>query len=1156
MKRVFRNWWVVSIVIALIVLALLVWALPIFVAFLRPFWVRATAAALVLGVWALLAFLRARRARKAAAAIAKELAGPSAADEEGRLLAGRMQEALASLKTASGRKRDYLYARPWYVIIGPPGAGKTTALVNSGLRFPYSQQALKGVGGTRNLDFWFADEAVLIDTAGRYTTQDSNFEVDARGWTSFLSLLKKHRPLQPVNGIIIAIAVDELIRADCRGIDDHAAAVRRRLAELRSTIEVEAPIYVMLTKADLLAGFIEYFDDLDVEGRRAVLGRTLPFSPGKPQPDALAAAFDELAQALADRQAKRLFEEVDQARRALLLGFPAQLQSLRARFHRFMEGVFAGGEAPGGVLRGFYLTSGVQEGAPLDRILSSVAQVYDQPGQARPGGSGRAYFLNRLLTEVMFKEAGLVQMDPKARARLKTRLTAAFAAIGLAAILLTAAWSVSFARNRSFQSEILAAAAQARDTARANTIDLRQVRGTDADLRLALPLLDALRALPRGYEERRAGWAPLMMRFGLYQSSLSRQAEETYLEALRRIMLPRLLLRLEAYMQAHRNDAMALYEPLKVYLMLGGHGPGIDRATVQNWVTRDWAAEVYRGSDSAHERGRLARHLTALLEDPNIASVWPGRQAPLDGALVAEARALITSLSLADRAYAVMRQNALAAGSPWRMAGQISAGDARAFANPDEVLAVEVPYFFTRQGYERVYLIRLATVQNDIRRDLWVLGDNAGTAGLRTELGDLRAGIAARYASDYSAAWNRVVEVLRPADYFRDLAAYSAFTKSSPPLKTVLLEVRRNTTFEGGTRAALGRQVQQRLTRSRAGQFASDMSQGRVGAMDAGAQIATAFAELHDYVGDGRGTAPVDRFVDAVRTAGQAVIAARSNPGAGGTDAIQAAMVTAVASVQAAAQGAPSQLSNFVAAAARSGSAAQTSAASGAIAEAYAQSVRPRCTEAAQERYPFFGRSPRDAAAADMLAVFGQNGVIQAFVEQRLRPLMDTSGPVWRWRSDAPVTSSLDPTSAEEFARAGRIRDLLANGLPLRVRAERLGSAVEQVVVYGGLNSQQFDRTATGPKPLAWQMSGAPEAYVVLRPPAAGGGTEVRFEAEGPWALFRLMDQADRENVDARTIRATFGQGAQAASLLITLPGEDDPFSRGGFWRFRCPLSL
>jgi type VI secretion system protein ImpL len=376
MRRFFRNWWAVTIVCALLVALLLAWGLPYFISWMRPWSVRIGCVLVVAAVWGFFAWLRRHRAKKAAGAIAAELAGPNATDEEGKALAKRMGEALAKLKTAAGQKRDYLYTRPWYMIIGPPASGKTTALLHSGLRFPFVEQAVKGVGGTRNLDFWFADEAVMVDTAGRYTTQDSDQAVDAAGWAAFLALLRKNRPLQPINGVIVAIGVDELIRSDCAGIDAHARSVRRRLVELRRSLEVAVPVYLVLTKADLLAGFGDYYGDLDVEGRRAVLGATLTFADGKASAETLAHAFDEMAQAVADRQAKRIFEEVDPARRALLLGFPAQLRSLRARLMRFLDGAFVAGDEAGGVLRGFYLTSGVQEGTPLDRILAGMAEVH------------------------------------------------------------------------------------------------------------------------------------------------------------------------------------------------------------------------------------------------------------------------------------------------------------------------------------------------------------------------------------------------------------------------------------------------------------------------------------------------------------------------------------------------------------------------------------------------------------------------------------------------------------------------------------------------------------------------------------------------------------------------------------------------------------
>jgi type VI secretion system protein ImpL len=151
---------------------------------MRPWWVRLICLAVVALIWGGLALWRVLRARKANDDMAEGLAQTPPGDVEAQTLAKRLKEALATLKTSAGNRRDYLYSRPWYVIIGPPGAGKTTALLNSGLRFPFAESALQGVGGTRNLDFWFADEAVLVDTAGRYTTQDRTAYWSPSAWTS------------------------------------------------------------------------------------------------------------------------------------------------------------------------------------------------------------------------------------------------------------------------------------------------------------------------------------------------------------------------------------------------------------------------------------------------------------------------------------------------------------------------------------------------------------------------------------------------------------------------------------------------------------------------------------------------------------------------------------------------------------------------------------------------------------------------------------------------------------------------------------------------------------------------------------------------------------------------------------------------------------
>lgn len=1155
MKKLFTNWWFVTGLIVLLLVLTFCVGLPFFVSWLRPWWVRALIGVVLVGGWLLWAFLRRRKARKAAEAIAAQLATPSAADQESAAVAARMQEALVSLRGSTGGRRDYLYSRPWYVIIGPPGAGKTTALLNSGLRFPFADQSIKGVGGTRNLDFWFADEAALVDTAGRYTTQDSDASVDTQGWKSFLGQLKKSRPLSPINGVIVAIGVDELLRADRAGLDRHAALVRRRLTEMRATLEVAVPIYLLLTKADLIAGFVEYYDDLDVEGRRAVLGATLPAENKTPSVDDIVAEFDQLIIAQGERQAKRLHEEVDQSRRSLILGFPSQLAALRNRLARFIDGAFLSGDAPTGQLRGFYLTSGVQEGAPLDRILAGVADAFQATAGSR-GASGRTYFLNRVLGDVMFPEAGLVRADPAARKRQQTRVAMGIGAVAACAALVLAAWGVSFFKNRAFLADLAQSSQQAALTARQTGIDLKEVRETDPDLEQVLPTLDALRNLPQGYAQQAAGEPGLTRRFGLYQSSHADQAVESYRDGLRRILLPRVLLRIEQYMGANANTPMALYQPLKVYLMLGGMGP-MDASTVKSWVANDWASEQFPGSDQAPLRRALGQHLSAMLEDQGLSSAWSGgRKAPLDGNAIASARAALQTLSLADRAYAVLRQKAMSSGeAPWRADAALAAGDAQAFANGPEVMQLQVPYFFTLGGHEKAYQVGLTTIAADFQKELWVLGEAADTEGVKMQMSQIRPNVARLYARDYIDAWEKVATLPKPANYFADAAALGAFTKTPSPLKILLLELRKNTAFSGGSGAAK-KLLTEKAQQSRYGRYVTGAQrlQGKEG-YDAGTEIANHFKALHDYVGDGRTPGPIDEFIAAVKQAGSAVTSARIAGGGTGSEATQGQMAMAMGGVATAAGGAPPQLQGFVESAASGGAKATVSAAQGALTEAYTGSVLPDCRLATVDKYPFFGTAKDDASLIDVQRVFGMGGAFDAFLQQRIMPLLDMTGPIWRWNARDAATTDLSPSSPDEFFKARQLRDLLMGGVAVKFEPRTFGGTVDAAVLSVGGAEYRFDKATTTPRAVIWSAQGnVPEASIRLM---AGEAEAGKLEADGPWALFRLMDKAGLENAGPRTLLATFGNGTQTATFKVTLPGEQNPFIRGGgVWSFRCPATL
>ncbi|MBV9890849.1 MAG: type VI secretion system membrane subunit TssM, partial [Rhizobacter sp.] len=392
----------------------------------------------IVALFALIIAWRAWRARRGNAAVVQQLMATPASEKEREsadmsAVRQRFERALLTLKRArfgpggvvAGWKAKlngrYLYELPWYLIIGAPGSGKTTALRHSGLKFPLADAgddaSIRGVGGTRNCDWWFTDQAVLIDTAGRFTTQDSDRENDRATWNGFLAMLKRTRPRQPLNGVLVTVSIPDLLTRTLAERRQYAATVRQRLQELHEGLRIRFPIYLLVTKTDLVAGFTDTFATIDKDQRATPWGATFPIEGNATQNlQRFGQEFDLLVKRLDDGLVERLQAERDVAKRARIYGFPGQFASLRGALSEFLDVTFSSSpyEADA-LLRGVYFVSGTQEGTPIDRVLGAISRSYRlerailPPNQA----SGRSYFLSRLLGEVVFAESGLANTDSK-----------------------------------------------------------------------------------------------------------------------------------------------------------------------------------------------------------------------------------------------------------------------------------------------------------------------------------------------------------------------------------------------------------------------------------------------------------------------------------------------------------------------------------------------------------------------------------------------------------------------------------------------------------------------------------------------------------------------------------------------------------------------
>jgi len=1126
-------------------------------------------------------------------------ADAAAVAAETSLLSERMRTALADLKKAKlgGGKR--LYQLPWYMFIGPPGAGKTTALVNSGLRFPLADkagpQAISGVGGTRNCDWWFTDEAVLIDTAGRYTTQDSQASVDAAAWTGFLRLLKKHRRRQPLNGILLAISLTDLSELDDAARAAHAQTMRKRIRELHEELGVRLPIYVLFTKADLIAGFVEFFDTLGREEREQVWGVTFPLDDGKSEGGAVqgfAAGFDGLMARLNDRLLERVNQETDIRRRRLIYGFPQQVASLRGVAAEFMTEIFKPSRLEARpLLRGVYLTSGTQDGTPIDRLLGSMAGQFGLPRQAVTAfsGAGRSYFLQRLMRDVVFPEAGLVSTDVKLERRARITQWAAFGSAVAVLALLVAMWTLSYFSN-------LDMIAQVHDETGRYNGDLKALaeRGPqDIDLPAALPPLNELRTLRGGHEDREKS-IPIALTFGLYQGNkLSTAATDAYYHGLNTILLPRLLARLEGELNSHLGKTDALYELLKVYLILGRQGP-IDAGLIAQWLNADLSAS-YSGDEDAPVRDALMNHAAAMLERPLMAI-------PLDGPLIARVREVLTREPLAEYSYGrILRSRRMRELPEWTVADNAGPGASRVFMlRSGHKLDSGVPGAFTYSGYHNSLLTLLPTVTQDIAEDGWVLGKSTrgGVAATLAETTRLRRDVLGLYLDDYVRHWDVLLGDI----------AVKPFTSIEQGQDELNLLAAPDSPLRDLFQAL---DTQTLLSRSGAGDKATAQAEGKLAKM---ASKAAGFAKIEGMSGmsreenelasvlgegfDGGGGKPVDPAtrvdmhfrwirdfvagsdkepspmeaainkmgamnqsfaqVSASANQGQAILKMAQGGGGGGGGGGGSA-AGAAAQLKTLAGGLPKPVAAMLQTVSASGASVTSSGATQQLSDTWRTRVLPLCN-AAFNRYPFVAGSTADVPVDDFTKLLGPAGLMDSFFNDNLAPLVDTSQTPWRWQSADHLALGLSPNTLTQFERAAQIRDALFSGGPgMAVKFELVPISLDPHLSRISLDiagqAMKYDNGPTESVSFAWPNNGRTLMRVTMTP--AGGGHETVIEKNGPWALLHLMDAARVvPSGQPDKFRLIFSSPTGQAVFELNASSVRNPFTMSALRSFRCPAKL
>ncbi len=1075
----------------------------------------------------------------------------------------RFSDALSTLKKlkfGKGGGSKALYELPWYIIIGPPGSGKTTALVNSSLDFPLAEQfgkgALQGVGGTRNCDWWFTNDAVLIDTAGRYTTQDSHKVVDSNAWEGFLKLLKRNRRRRPINGAIISISIHDLLLQTEEERIQHAKVIRSRIDELMEKLEIRFPIYLMFTKSDLVSGFSEYFEDLSKEEREQVWGISLPNAPKasqSPDFDFLETEYQKLLERLYSREISRIHTERDVKRRAAIQGFPQQVENLKSVIESFVKQTFIKNRyqfQP--YLRGIYFTSGTQDGTPIDRMMTAVSSSF---GFARENvqlqhAQGKSFFLGNLFREVIFPESELVGSNRKYETLIKWAQRSAYAAMGLVAIGLLTVWSGSITRHNMFMSEVESYIAEF-------NAENKRLSLWNKDIRVVLPTLNALAKASIVYDQEEHPWLSGM---GLYDGNVDSSANEAYQAQLKELFLPRIIYYLEKQIQKGHQGG-DLYNTFRTYLMFQ-KTEQMDKQLITDWFITDWNQTM---QGEASRRKELEQHLAALLE----IELEPAK---LNESLIKSTRNTLLRVPVHQRIYSRIRTK------PefnqkidvLNMFGETVRG---AFAiTPSVEQALQLPYMFTKEGYENIDLSTASPVIADIVNEKWVLADDENTRVdfVKDDLDEISEKVKELYMADYVSHWNKVFDSLKIAEFKSIKQAGEVLASFTDPVYSPLMGILQVT----ANNTQLSSQLMQNLN--------DDHGDGKAGAATGmlankfkGTRVDQEFRDINVLLRESsKKPAPITAIVQKIQGLQDFVgeISVSPDPGKKSFAIAKARYMSgagnAITTLRSSSGTVPEPVQRWLISIADESWKIILSSAHYYVNTEWRNQVHSVYSQALAGRYPLKNNSTDELALYDFSEFFKPKGVMDKFYTDFVKPFIDTRSG-WKNRVVDGYSLGLNSSTLNQIRKAQDIKSIFFRknpeipGISFQLKPYNMDKRDARFMLEVGDQRILYNHGPKFWKDLHWSGEDENKRVRIVFEDLDENHHEKTFD--GPWAWFRLQNSSGlqktrKSNVylATYTVNERRGNGTikHTAKYLIKAKSVNNPFGQNLLGSFKCPETI
>ena len=1046
--------------------------------------------------------------------------------------------------------RRYLWQLPWYMVIGPAGSGKSTLLREG---FPsdviYMPESIRGVEYQPLIMPRVGNQAVIFDVDGQLTAPSADDLLHRRLREHWLDWLTRTRARQPLNGLILTLDLPDLLTADKARRESLLQSLRQQLQEIRQCLHCRLPVYVVLTRLDLLTGFAALFHAQDKKDRETILGVT--FTRNAHESDDWRSELDAFWQTWGQQMnlalADLMLAQGNAAQRSALFSFTRQMQGTGDIVASLLTALLDG-ENMDVMLRGVYLTSSLQRGQVDDIFTQSAARQYGLGSSSLaswPLVETVPYFTRRLFPEVLLAEPNLADESSVWLGSSRRSLVTASVCGAAVVILLAGGWHHYYNKNWQSGVDVLAQAKA--------FMNVPPPQGTDEYGNLQLPLLNPVRDATLAYGDYRDH--NFLADMGLYQGArVGPYVEQTYIHLLEQRYLPSLLNGLIRDLNNAQPESEEKLAVLRVMRMMEDKS-GRNNELVKQYMAKRWSDEFHGQRDiqtqlMSHLDYALAHtdwHAERAAGDSDAISRW----APYDKPVAAAQREL-SKLPIYQRVYQTLRTRAMGVlPADLNLRDQIGPNFDKVFISGDDDKLV-IPQFLTRYGLQSYFVKQRNSLVELTALDSWVLNLTQSVAYSDADRDEIQRHITEQYISDYTATWRAGMDNLNVRDYeaLPELTdALEQIISGDQPFQRALTALRDNThaltlsgKLEDKEREIATNELDYRLLSRLGRDFAPENSvleeqKDKTSTLQAVYQQLT---ELHRYL-----------------------LAVQNSP-VPGKSALKAVQLRLdqnssdpIFATRQMAKTLPAPLNRWMGKLADQAWHVVMVEAVHYMEMDWRDNVVKPFNEQLADKYPFNPRASQDASLDAFERFFKPDGTLDTFYKENLRLFLEND---LTFGEDGRILIRED--IQQQIETAQKIRDIFfsqQNGLGAQFAVETVSLSGNKRRSVLNLDGQLVDysqgRNYTAH--LVWpnNMREGNESKLTLVS-STGSKSPRSITFIGPWAQFRLFGAGQLTNVTSDTFTVRFNVDGGYMIYRVHVDTEDNPFTGGLFSQFRLPDTL